>query len=40
MKKLLTFIIIGLLSILVVACGSNERKQKRPQQNQVEKLNK
>ncbi|CUB10594.1 ABC transporter glutamine-binding protein GlnH precursor [Bacillus cereus] len=29
MKKLLTFIIIGLLSILVVACGSNEKKTEK-----------
>lgn len=29
MKKFLTFIIIGLLSILVVACGSNEKKTEK-----------
>jgi len=29
MKKLLIFIIIGLLSILVVACGSNEKKTEK-----------
>ncbi|HDR8185713.1 TPA: transporter substrate-binding domain-containing protein [Bacillus thuringiensis] len=29
MKKLLTFIIIGLLSILVVACGSNEKETEK-----------
>ncbi|MDV6039559.1 transporter substrate-binding domain-containing protein [Bacillus sp. SM-B1] len=29
MKKLLTFIMIGLLSILVVACGSNEKKTEK-----------
>ncbi|MDA1663354.1 transporter substrate-binding domain-containing protein [Bacillus cereus group sp. TH153LC] len=29
MKKFLTFIIIGLLSILVVACGSNENKTEK-----------
>ena len=29
MKKLLAFIIIGLLSILVVACGSNEKNTER-----------
>ncbi|HDR7275462.1 TPA: transporter substrate-binding domain-containing protein [Bacillus paranthracis] len=29
MKKLLTFIMIGLLSILVIACGSNEKKTEK-----------
>ena len=40
MKKFLTFIIIGLLSILVVACSSNEKKTERSRQNKVERLKK
>ncbi|PKJ53601.1 transporter substrate-binding domain-containing protein [Bacillus sp. SN10] len=38
MKKLLTFIIIGLLSILVVACGSNEKKTEKTSAKPIGKI--
>lgn len=40
MKKFLTFIIIGLLSILVVACGSNEKKTEKTSAKPSGKLKK
>ena len=38
MKKFLTFIIIGLLSILVVACSSNEKKTEKISAKQSGKI--
>lgn len=38
MKKFLTFIIIGLLSILVVACSSNEKKTEKTSAKQSGKI--